>query len=328
MRILVSRTDRLGDVALTLPLCGLLKRRLGATTVFLGRAYTRPLLEASDAVDEVLDWDGVADAPLGVRRDLLRAARPDAILHVFPRAGVAWAALAAGVPRRVGTTHRWYHWATCNLREPLERRDSPLHEAQLNVRLARAFLGADDLALPAASLAAFAGLAPRVAVPEGVRPLLAPDRFTLVVHPGSSGSAGTWPLARWRALVDGLAPERFRVLVTGSAEEGGAMRGWLDGLPAHVHDLTGRLELAELLAVLAAAGGVVAASTGPLHVGALLGRHALGLYATVRPVHAGRWGPLGPRAEVLEAVSVGEIEVEAVRGRVEEWGGIRTRLVG
>lgn len=319
MRILVSRTDRLGDVALTLPLCGLLQARLGATITFLGRGYTRPLLEASAAVDEILDWDEVADAPLARRRAFLAAARADVLLHVFPRAPIAWAGLAARAPRRVGTTHRWYHWPTCNVREPLARRESPLHEAQLNVQLARTLLPAADLTLTPAELAPFARLAPRVPAPTAAAPLLTPDRFTLVVHPRSSGSAGEWPLERWEALVAGLDPARFRVLVTGSAAEGKGMRAWLDALPAHAHDLTGRLSLAELLAVLAAADGTVAASTGPLHAAALLGRRALGLYAAARPAHAGRWRPLGARAEVVEAASVGAIGVGAVRGRVEGW---------
>ena len=92
------------------------------------------------------------------------------------------------------------------------------------------------------------------------------NRFALVVHPKSLGSAREWPLARWRALVDALPSDRYRVLVTGSAAEGAAMRAWLGALPAHAHDLTGRLSLDELLAVLAAADGVVAASTGPIAV--------------------------------------------------------------
>lgn len=324
MRILVSRTDRLGDVALTLPLCGLLKARLGATIVFLGRGYTHALLEASDAVDEALDWDAVAHAPFAARRDFLRAARADVVLHVFPRAPIAWAALAARVPRRVGTTHRWYHWPTCNVREDLERRASPLHEAQLNVRLARTLLPAANLALTPAELAPYAALAPRVPVPPAVALLLTRDRFTLVVHPRSLGSAREWSLERWRALVTGLPADHYRVLVTGSAAEGAAMRAWLDALPAHAHDLTGRLTLAELLAVLAAADGVVAASTGPLHLAALLGTRTLGLFSPVRPVHAGRWGPIGARAEVIEVAAVDgsldEISAEAVRSRVEAWG--------
>lgn len=329
MRILVSRTDRLGDVVLTLPLCGLLRARLGATVVFLGRGYTRPVLEASAAVDEVLDWDVVADAPFGARRDFLRAARADVALHVFPRARVAWGALAARVPRRIGTTHRWYHWPTCNVREPLERRASPLHEAQLNVRLARTLLPPADLALSPAELAPYAALAPRVPVPAAAAPLLGGGRFTLVVHPKSLGSAREWPLGRWRALVDALPADRYCVLVTGSAAEGAAMRAWLDALPAHAHDLTGRLALDELLAVLAAADGVVAASTGPLHLAALLGAPTLGLFSPRRPVHAGRWGPIGPRAESIEAAaaygSLDGISVEAVRSRVAAWAAARAR---
>ncbi|MFC7667381.1 glycosyltransferase family 9 protein [Hymenobacter humi] len=47
---------------------------------------------------------------------------------------------------------------------------------------------------------------------------------------------------------------------------------------------------------MAAADGLVAGSTGPLHLAAALGRHALGLYPPIRPMHPGRWAPLGPRA--------------------------------
>jgi ADP-heptose:LPS heptosyltransferase len=332
-RILVSRTDRIGDVVLTLPLCGLLRAELGATVVFLGRPYTRPVLEAAPAVDEVLDWD--ASASPAAQRALLAGARADAVLHVFPQVAVARAARAARVPVRVGTSRRWYHWWTCTVREPLPRRDAPWHEAQLNVRLARAVLPRVDLPLDA--LAPYGGLVPRAAVPAAVAPLLAPDRFSLVVHPRSLGSGREWPLARYRALADALPADRFRVLVTGSAAEGASMAGWLGARPAHVHDLTGRLTLGELVAVLSAAGGVVAAGTGPVHVAAAAGARTLGLFPPVRPIHPGRWAPLGPRAEWLAAEApcaacAGEggrdaaacacmaaIPVESVRARVEAW---------
>ncbi len=330
-RVLVSRTDRIGDVVLTLPLCGLLRETLGATVVFLGRAYTRPVLEAADAVDEVLAWDDAA--PPAARRALVAAARADAVLHAFPRPGVAAAAWRAGVPLRVGTSRRWYHWLTCNRLEPLARRDSPWHEAQLNVRLARALLPRVDHAL--AELAPYGRLTPRVPPPPALAPLLAPDRFNLVVHPRSLGSAREWPLASYRALVDRLPPARFRVLVTGSADEGAAMAGWLAALPPHAHDVTGRLSLAELVAVLAAADGVVAASTGPAHLAAAAGARTLALFPPVRPIHPGRLAPRGPRAEVRVAPApcaacgggapgaacacMEAIPPAAVQARVEAW---------
>jgi ADP-heptose:LPS heptosyltransferase len=331
--VLVSRTDRIGDVVLTLPLCGLLREALGATVVFLGRPYTRPVLEAADAVDEVLDWDD--GAPAAERRRLVAAARADAVVHAFPRPRVAVAALAAGVPVRVGTSRRWYHWLTCNRLESLARRDSPWHEAQLNVRLARALLPRVDQPLDA--LVGLGRLTPRVAPPAAVAPLLAPDRFVLVVHPRSAGHGREWPLAAWARLVAALPAERYRVLVTGSAAEGEGMAGWLRALPPHAHDVTGRLTLAELVAVLARADGMVAAGTGPVHVAAAAGARTLGLFPPVRPIHPGRWAPLGARAESLTAAAacaahgsgapagaacacMAAIAPEAVLARVRAWG--------
>jgi ADP-heptose:LPS heptosyltransferase len=319
VRILVSRTDRIGDVVLTLPLCALLRSQLGADVVALGRAYTQPLLEASPHVDEVLDWDTVSDADPAAQRDFLRAARADAILHVFPRPDIARAALAARIPLRIGTSHRWFHWLTCNALEHFSRKRSALHEAQLNVRLAQRLLG--SAIPPLAKLAPLTAIAPRVPLPQSVATTLRDDRFRLVLHPGSSGSAREWPLAQWKALAGSLDPARVQLLVTGSAAEGAVLRDWIAGLSAEVVDLTGQLDLAELIALLARVDGLIAASTGPLHVAAAVGIHALGLFAATPPIHPGRWAPLGPRAEVLVApgADVAAIATAQVRERVEAW---------
>lgn len=319
MRILVSRTDRLGDVVLTLPLCALLRARLGANVVVLGRRYTRPLLEASAQVDEILDWDDVENAAEATQRDFLGNVRADAIVHVFPRAGIARAALAARIPLRIGTAHRWYHWLTCNALEHFSRKRSSLHEAQLNVRLARRLLGPELPAL--GELAPLTAIMPQVPVPPAVASGLRDDRFRLMLHPGSSGSAREWPLAHWKMLAESLDSGRIQLLVTGSASEGTALHGWLGTLPANVVDLTGQLELAELIALLASANGLVAASTGPLHLAAAVGIHALGLFSSTPPIHPGRWAPLGPRAEVLVApgMELSAITPESVRARISSW---------
>jgi ADP-heptose:LPS heptosyltransferase len=319
VRIIVSRTDRIGDVVLTLPLCALLRSQLGVRVVALGRTYTRPLLEASPYVDEVLDWDDVSGSGAAAQRDFLRTARADAIVHVFPRPDIARAALAARIPLRIGTSHRWFHWLTCSALEHFSRKRSELHEAQLNVRLAQRLLG--PAIPPLTELAALTAISPRVPLPPPVATLLRADRFRLVLHPGSSGSAREWPLDQWTALANTLDPTRVQLLVTGSAAEGVALRDWIAGLSAGVVNLTGQLDLAELIALLARVDGLIAASTGPLHLAAATGIHALGLFAATPPIHPGRWAPLGPRAEVLVA-SGGEVSAitpAQVRERVEAW---------
>ena len=295
MRVLVSRTDRIGDVVLSLPLCALLQSQLGAEVIVLGRRYTRPLLEASPHVDEVLVWDDVDSSDAVRQRDFLRAARADVIVHAFPRVAIARAAKAAGIPLRIGTSHRWFHWRTCNALEHFSRKHSALHEAQLNVRLARPLLGAEIP--PLAELAPLTVISPHVALPGGIAARLRGDLFKLALHPGSSGSAREWPLAHWKTLAELADPNLVQLVVTGSVGEGEALREWISALPSQVVNLTGQLDLAELIALLARMDGLVAASTGPLHLAAATGVHALGLFlSTPRfiPV-AGRHSVLAPR---------------------------------
>ena len=110
-RILVSRTDRLGDSLLTLPLCGLLKERYpSAELFFLARAYTQPFVKLSTNLARVLDWDELAALPSAARAQALQELNCDTIIHVFPRAPIAAAARSAGIPRRIGTSRRWYHF--------------------------------------------------------------------------------------------------------------------------------------------------------------------------------------------------------------------------
>ncbi len=90
------------------------------------------------------------------------------------------------------------------------------------------------------------------------------------------------------------------MFVSGTAAEGTELADWLRENAAYLTaDLTGQLALPEFIAFIAAADGLVAGSTGPLHLAAALGRQALGLYPPIRPMHPGRWAPLGPHAEYL-----------------------------
>ena len=63
-----------------------------------------------------------------------------------------------------------------------------------------------------------------------------------------------------------------------------------------ITDLTGKLSLEELVNFISYCDGLVSASTGPLHIAAALGKHALGLYSPMRPIHPERWAPIGKKA--------------------------------
>ena len=300
---IISRTDAIGDVVLTLPVAGVLRSLYpSARILFLGRAYTRDIIDACVHIDGFLDWDQLKEASPALRPPeaspsrQLAATGADTIIHVFPNKSIARAAWQARIPQRIGTTNRLYHWLYCNIRVPLSRKNSPLHEAQLNLRLL-AHLGArENYTLE--EISGFYGLTRLVALPPAVAALLSPDRFNLILHPKSRGSAREWGLDNFRQLIAQLPRERFNIFLTGTAAEGKLLEPLRQEFP-FLTDLTGRLSLGELMSFIARADGLVAASTGPLHLAAALGINALGIYPPIRPMHPGRWAPVGRKAAVF-----------------------------
>ncbi|MGI4862924.1 MAG: glycosyltransferase family 9 protein [Janthinobacterium lividum] len=299
---LVSRTDAIGDVVLTLPVAGQLKRMFpGCRVVLIGRSYTAAVGEACPWADDFLNVDELLKLPATEQVARLRSYAATAIIHVFPHKALARLAKQAGIPVRIGTRNRLFHWLTCNRLVALSRRNSPLHEAQLNLQLL-APLGYATTP-PLAEVAELVRLVPAVPLAYQWQQLLAArqlGQLNIILHPRSRGSAREWGLPHFGALARGLHAAGHRVFISGTAAEGEELADWLAEHAAYLAaDLTGQLPLPEFIAFIAAADGLVAGSTGPLHLAAALGRHALGLYPPIRPMHPGRWGPLGPRAEYL-----------------------------
>jgi ADP-heptose:LPS heptosyltransferase len=299
---LVSRTDAIGDVVLTLPVAGQLKQLFpDCRVVLIGRTYTAPVAAACPWVDDFLNLDDLLQQPDAAQLAALQAYTAAAIIHVFPNKTLARLAQRAKIPVRIGTRNRWQHWLTCNRLVALSRRHSPLHEAQLNLQLLQP-LGLAEVPGPL-EVAKLVRLQPVAPLPAQYQQLLQarqPGQLNVILHPRSRGSAREWGLDHFGQLARLLHQAGHRVFVTGTAAEGEELAEWRQQHAAVLAgDLTGQLNLPQLLAFIAAADGLVAGSTGPLHLAAALGRHALGLYLPIRPMHPGRWGPLGPRAGFL-----------------------------
>ncbi|MBL7962732.1 MAG: glycosyltransferase family 9 protein [Flavobacteriales bacterium] len=292
--IVLSRTDSIGDVMLTLPMAGVLKQRFpGVRISFIGRRYTRPVLACCAHVDEVLTLEELqAGDPVAQ----LRAWHADVLIHVFPRREVASWARQARIPLRIGTSHRWWHWITCTHRVAFSRRRSELHEAQLNLKLLAplGFTGTPSLAELAGS-SGFHAPAPDATV----QALLQSGKRHVLLHPLSQGSAVEWGLERFATLIQMLDPSRYQAIITGTQAEAERYRKVLPVHVPHVTDAGGTLTLEQLIALIGAGDALVAASTGPLHIAAACGIRAVGLYAPKRPIHPGRWAPIGTDVHAL-----------------------------
>lgn len=327
VRILICRTDNIGDVVLTLPLAGYLKQRWpGATVDLVCRSYAAPVVAQCRHIDHVLTFEkGDDPAPLFAGQAY------DIVIFAFPNRALAKAARRAGVAERVGTSHRLFHWLTCNRLAHFNRSRSQLHEAQLNFALLRP-LGIDVTPTLAQIVPLYGLQAPLRPAAESLR---AQAPFNLILHAKSNGNGREWPLSHYEALARQLASvPGVAIWLTGSAAEGEIVRRAAPGLLAlaNVRDLFGTVDLAGLTALIGVADGLIASGTGPLHVAAALGRPALGLFPPIQPIDIPRWGALGERAQSLAApercatcdgnascACMAAIGVERVAAVVLEW---------
>ncbi len=295
--IILSRTDSIGDVMLTLPLAGLLKQRFpNSYLTFLGRNYTVPVLECCPHIDRILTLEQLTANGESGAVDTLKQLHADAFVHVFPVLRIAKWAAAAGIDHRVGTSRRWWNWLYCNHRPSFSRRNSDLHEAQLNVKLLAPF--GYTLVPTLKDLVKFKSFRPPVS-DQKVKELLASSKKKIILHPLSSGSAVEWGLDRFSELIHLLDPARFQIIITGTEAEAEQYRRSLPVDRAHVVDTGGKLSLQQVIALIGDCDALVAASTGPLHIAAASGIRAIGLYADIRPIHPGRWAPIGKDVHVL-----------------------------
>ncbi|MEB0262780.1 MULTISPECIES: glycosyltransferase family 9 protein [unclassified Mucilaginibacter] len=318
--ILISRTDAIGDVVLTLPMAGYLKELYPAARIlFLGKSYTGSVIKCDKFVDEFVDYTELLKLSDQEQTTFLQQKNIDAIVHVFPNKHVAKLAKQAGIKTRIGTTNRIFHWFTCNKLVKLSRKKSDLHESQLNLVLLKP-LGLKEIQ-PLPQVIAHTSLKPTLELPAKFEALFDKEKFNLILHPKSHGSGVEWGLCNCKKLADALPANSYKIFITGSDKEKELLTPWIKTLPAHAVDVTGTMSLDEFIAFINRADGLLASGTGPLHVAAALGIHALGLFPSVRPIHPGRWAPLGKKAEYLESGNgdLESISVDMVAAKINNW---------
>lgn len=296
--VVISRTDSIGDVVLTLPMCGWLKKTYPTCKIlFLGMSYTRPILEAYPQIDEIHAWDEIENLPVQARVEAIKAWDVTAFIHVFPDKEIAKVVKKAKVPYRIGTSHRSYHLLSCNIRPNFTRKGADEHESQLNFHLLKP-CGIKKLPTLSEITNLQKNFNAIIEIPETILKSINPNQKKIALHAKSKGSAKEWSLENFGILARKLAEKEYQVFFTGTKQDGAIIRG---KIPSHrnIFDVTGQMDLNVFIAFLKQMDGIVACSTGPLHIAASLSVKAVGLYPSQRPMHPGRWKPIGDDVTVL-----------------------------
>ncbi|TMR16476.1 glycosyltransferase family 9 protein [Nonomuraea turkmeniaca] len=314
-RVLVARLDDAGDVLLTGPAVRAVRTQADEV-VFLAGPNGRAAAELLPGVDRVVEWQAPwidhTPPPVGKAQvaDLvgrLHGIDEAVILTSFHQSALPLALLLrlASV-RRITAISNDYPGSLLDVRHVVDESvDVPEAERALAVARAAGFElpPGDDGKLavqrPLPDIDKFTGHLLSVGADAGRSANKGANRGAntganggtdtgayVVVHPGTSAPARTWPAERHRQAVRGLAEDGHRVVVTGTERD---LTAYVAGDDAA--DLGGATTFAELAAVLAGAGVLVAGNTGPAHLAAAVGTPVVSLFAPVVP--AARWAPYG-----------------------------------
>lgn len=333
MKILLSRIDNIGDVILALPLVGVIKQYFPTAQVyFLARSYAQAIITCAPQVDGFFNWDEVMEKSLTHVAEVLKKEQFNIFINLSEHKLPSRLAKMAKIPQRIATARRLYHLWYCNKHVWVNRRSSPLHEMQMNAKLLK------PLGLPTRfstdELVSYLSLK-IPPLPEWLKEYIDLQRFNLILHPGSNGNTREWPIDYYARLIKMLPSSQFNIIITGGSKEEELIAPLLR--EAHpVKNLVGKTTLSELISLIANVNGLVAASTGPLHLAAVLGIHTLGLYPNMWVARPGRWKPIGKNAHYLMhpercqekctrhlclGVCMQAIEVALVKSKIMEWYG-------
>lgn len=299
-RILVVRTDRIGDVILTLPMVEVLRSNFPrAHIAMLVRTYTQELLDDNPFIDEVLVYDNPDGTPLPFpfMAAMLRAKHFDIVFVTYPRFRLALLMWKAGIPLRVGTGYRWYSFLF-NKRVYIHRKLAERHETEYNIDLLKT-IGCRVDRIPYPQLA----ISPQNI--ERARALLmkfgiSSNNHLVILHPGSGKSARDWSPAKFGELGKALAavPD-VQVVVTGGKGEEHLVHRVAEIAGNRIPVIVNQLSLREYAALASMASVVVANSTGTLHIAAAVGTPVVGLYPQVTPMNPTRWSPYTDRKTIF-----------------------------
>lgn len=295
MKAIFLRLDKIGDLIATLPVDQMpwLRERNIAVKWVIAKGLGS-IAKVAEPAREFIELD-LKDKKASTKRliEYLKFEKPDVVVVFYAPWWVGYACLRAGVPLRVTRRSQWHSFLFFNRGLRQSRSLAEKHEADYNRELVECAFDQPPGMTP------FLTLNPPIKRQLFEKYALQPNEY-FVIHPGMAGSALNWPQSHYSILIEKLI-NAGTVVITGTAADDPyltELRPQWEKNP-RVRWLQNQLSMDELMSLLKTARGVVAPSTGVLHLAASMNTRAVGIYSPILVHRAKRWGPRGLHATAL-----------------------------
>ncbi|RPI19368.1 MAG: lipopolysaccharide heptosyltransferase family protein [Ignavibacteriae bacterium] len=287
-KILVIRTDRIGDVILTLPVIDTLKSNFpNAEIDFLVNKRVAELVQDYPNINKVhtIEKENIKD----IHR-IAERGKYDLAIVVRPVFATALGLFMAGVKYRLGTGYRWYSFLF-NIKHHQHRKHALKHELEYNLDM----LDELNCKRPDKITLKLDVNEPEMhSMKKKLEQHSVPlDKPYIIIHPGSLGSALTWKKENFIKLIELLqANEKinYNILLSGTQTENELLKDITNKSGGKTY-IVNNLNLKELAALLKQAKMFISNSTGPIHIAAAVGTFVIGFYSPIKVESETRWGP-------------------------------------
>jgi heptosyltransferase-3 len=290
--LLIVRTDRIGDVILSLPLAGIVKKHFPECKVtFMVKHYTKELVLNHPFIDNIIileEENGKIPVLSNIKK--IKSFGFDSSIIVYPTFITALIIFLSGIKIRIGTGYRWYSWLF-NRKIYQHRKYAEQHELEFNINLLKT-LEIEEKISPSNvefKLNADEDIKNRVLnfISENGIEIGKP---LLIIHPGSGGSSVDLPKEKFIELIKMIEDKtRFQIILTGSKQEKDLCNQLV--ISNNIKNFAGELNLSELISLIDISEIFISNSTGPIHIAAALNKHTIGFYPKILACSAKRWGP-------------------------------------
>lgn len=312
LKLLFIRLDKIGDLVCTLP-CDEHPELAQTEKFWIIQKGNEFILENSLPERKFLSLD--KSNPKESQEKLstfLKENQFDAAFSFQSPWWVNWALFKAKIPHRFGVLSQWHSFLFLNQGLRQKRSQAEKHEADYNFEIVtmglNKLLGNNIESLTAAKTPVL-----RMQAPENSSLLskwnLTPS-FYFVVHPGMAGSALNWQQKQYIEFIQSYL-QKFSdkdIVITGTPMD----EEYLKDIKAYFSEnkkvkvLQNQINTRELLTVLKNSCGILAPSTGVLHLAASMGVPCYGIYSPIKVQHPKRWSVRGEKINIFLPDSVSQ----------------------
>ncbi|MCX5714330.1 MAG: lipopolysaccharide heptosyltransferase II, partial [Candidatus Omnitrophica bacterium] len=300
-RILIARTDRIGDVVLSTPVIKAVREKYpSAYIAMMVSPYTKEIVEGNPYLDEVIIYDKDTKHK-SWRRTFefarnLKKKRFDLALILHPTNRVHLVAFLAGIKRRIGYDRKLAFLLTDRVFHT--KQYGQKHELEYNLDLLKI------LDIVSSDKNIFVPVKPEAvqAVGELLRQEGVKEKDTLLaINPGASCPSKIWSAQRFAEVADRLVQEYgFKVLVISGPKDRALAQNLVTNMREKAIDLAGRLSLSQIAALLSRCSLFISNDSGPVHIGSAVGVPVISIFGRdQKGLSPKRWGPVGKRDRFL-----------------------------